>query len=454
MTVENQTYKVTGTGNDSATVFSFSPMVLPTATSDLLVIHVDANGVETTLTEGTGASAYSVSTTSFPGTGSVTYPEDEVTPMPTGEFIIMKRQLTLEQTTDLENQGGYHADTQETAMDKLVMIALQQQEELDRTLKLSSLDTSSQNLPPAADRAEKYAYFDAAGDLTAVATVDAAVVSAFMLTLIDDTTAAAARTTLAAQEDVITTRGDLVYGNATPAAARLAVGADNTVLKSDGTDPSWGKVDGTEFAVGSDAQGDILYYNGSAWTRLGAGTSGQFLQTQGAAADPVWADEAAEWSAWQSQDLTNGGANDTQYWTLLTGLSGVSEIEIIWWDAGITTNAEHWGVQLGTGAGPTYVTTGYDNETTVHTAAGTTNVAQTTGFVIVDNATAHYNQKQILQHLGSNTWHSESDGNQNGGANNQHASGIITLGAEATALRAFTETNDLFDNGTVYWRYR
>jgi hypothetical protein len=41
---------------------------------------------------------------------------------------------------------------------------------------------------------------------------------------------------------------------------------------------------------GSEAQGDILYVNSSlAWTRLPAGTSGQFLQTQGASANPQWA---------------------------------------------------------------------------------------------------------------------------------------------------------------------
>lgn len=40
--------------------------------------------------------------------------------------------------------------------------------------------------------------------------------------------------------------------------------------------------------VGSAAQGDILYRGASTWTRLGAGTSGQFLRTNGAAANPSW----------------------------------------------------------------------------------------------------------------------------------------------------------------------
>ncbi len=42
-------------------------------------------------------------------------------------------------------------------------------------------------------------------------------------------------------------------------------------------------------APSSPAQGDILYYSGSAWAKLAAGTSGQYLQTQGASANPQWA---------------------------------------------------------------------------------------------------------------------------------------------------------------------
>lgn len=48
-------------------------------------------------------------------------------------------------------------------------------------------------------------------------------------------------------------------------------------------------VTGAMIALGSDAQGDIMFYNGSDWVRLGAGTSGQFLQTQGVGANPIWA---------------------------------------------------------------------------------------------------------------------------------------------------------------------
>lgn len=41
--------------------------------------------------------------------------------------------------------------------------------------------------------------------------------------------------------------------------------------------------------IGSAAQGDILYRGASGWARLGAGTSGHFLKTNGPAANPSWA---------------------------------------------------------------------------------------------------------------------------------------------------------------------
>jgi hypothetical protein len=48
-------------------------------------------------------------------------------------------------------------------------------------------------------------------------------------------------------------------------------------------------VTGAKIAMGSDVHGDVLYYNGTDYVRLGAGTSGQYLQTAGAAANPTWA---------------------------------------------------------------------------------------------------------------------------------------------------------------------
>lgn len=45
--------------------------------------------------------------------------------------------------------------------------------------------------------------------------------------------------------------------------------------------------------IGSAAQGDILYRGSSGWARLGAGTAGQVLTTNGTGANPAWADSTA-----------------------------------------------------------------------------------------------------------------------------------------------------------------
>lgn len=46
------------------------------------------------------------------------------------------------------------------------------------------------------------------------------------------------------------------------------------------------------------SQGDVFYVNGSGQiTNLGAGTSGQFLKTLGAGANPVWGDASAPTSS-------------------------------------------------------------------------------------------------------------------------------------------------------------
>lgn len=59
------------------------------------------------------------------------------------------------------------------------------------------------------------------------------------------------------------------------------------------TTPNTGKFSTLEttgtFKVGTTNQGDILYDNGTSFVRLTPGTNGNFLQTQGASANPQWA---------------------------------------------------------------------------------------------------------------------------------------------------------------------
>jgi hypothetical protein len=84
-------------------------------------------------------------------------------------------------------------------------------------------------------------------------------------------------------DDIVTSGGETFIciqastGNATSSASHW------TKLAEKG-------LDGTNVATTITTQGDILYRDGSGLARLGAGTSGQFLKTQGTGANPVWAD--------------------------------------------------------------------------------------------------------------------------------------------------------------------
>lgn len=97
--------------------------------------------------------------------------------------------------------------------------------------------------------ADKGIMFSGAGT---AATYD---LSSFARTLLDDANASAARSTLG-----------------------LAIGTDVQAYSAKLAD-----LTGISFA-----QGDVLYWNGTHLVSLAAGTSGQFLKTQGSSANPVW----------------------------------------------------------------------------------------------------------------------------------------------------------------------
>ena len=52
-------------------------------------------------------------------------------------------------------------------------------------------------------------------------------------------------------------------------------------------------VDGTHIALGSDAAGDIMYYNGTNYIRLAKGTAAQILTVNSGATAPEWITSSA-----------------------------------------------------------------------------------------------------------------------------------------------------------------
>lgn len=116
--------------------------------------------------------------------------------------------------------------------------------------------------------------------------------------------------------DPMTTRGDIIVRNSSNVTARLGVGGANTVLKSDGTDPAYGKVTLSMEATGT--AGNIRTYDASGNSAtVAVGTSGQFLQTQGAGAVPQWANGV------RVLDRT-GTVVDVQNTTTKTGIYSVT----------------------------------------------------------------------------------------------------------------------------------
>ena len=68
------------------------------------------------------------------------------------------------------------------------------------------------------------------------------------------------------------------------------VSGDITISNAGVTVIGNNKVTGAMIALGSDAQGDIMYYDGTDWARLAAGTAGFILKTNGTGANPTWVD--------------------------------------------------------------------------------------------------------------------------------------------------------------------
>jgi hypothetical protein len=117
-------------------------------------------------------------------------------------------------------------------------------------------------------------------------------------------------------------------------------GNSGKALITNGSVSSWGYPAGLN--ISSQAQGDILFYNGSAWTRLGAGTAGYILKTQGAGANPSWL---------QTLPTANGGTGATAAANAASGvvvLNASSQLPAV--SGALLTNLPVTAIDAATGA--------------------------------------------------------------------------------------------------------
>ena len=114
MAVQTSTSTIRAMGNGAATVFSFAPIILLSNVDEMHVYEIDDDDNEVEITTG-----FTVSVSSFPGTGDVTFDTAPVD----GTNLLFRRQVEITQLTRLFNQGAFDPQVIERALDKLTLIA-------------------------------------------------------------------------------------------------------------------------------------------------------------------------------------------------------------------------------------------------------------------------------------------------------------------------------------------
>lgn len=200
------------------------------------------------------------------------------------DAVSLSRDIPVSRTVGYTTSGAFTADAINLDGNKFTAMLQELERDKDRTLRQSASDTASgpMELPALSLRASKYLGFDASGNPAALdgASISGTSVTPYMATLLDDATAAIARATLAAQEDVVTTRGDVIRGSSAGIAERLALGTSGQFLKSDGTDIAWASEPIT-------TRGDIMRGSSTGVPeRLALGAAGTALVSDGT--DAAW----------------------------------------------------------------------------------------------------------------------------------------------------------------------
>ena len=159
MTVSSAKTVKSHSGNGSQTEFPYDFKIF--AAGDLTVIVRSSTGTETVKSL---TSDYSVTNVGVVTGGDVVFTSAPAS----GETVVIRRDMDLFQETDYTPNDPFPASSHEDALDRLTFISQQQQEELDRSIKLSRTNTmtSTEFTVGATDRANKILAFDSSGEIS------------------------------------------------------------------------------------------------------------------------------------------------------------------------------------------------------------------------------------------------------------------------------------------------
>ncbi len=109
-------------------------------------------------------------------------------------------------------------------------------------------------------------------------------------------------------------------------------------------------IDGANIALGSDAAGDIMYYNGTDYIRLAKGSAGQVLTMNSGASAPEWSTPAAGITSAQNFRLAANQSGSGSTGTVLTNWEEVdteySAIGSVWSQSSGVFSASTTGIYL------------------------------------------------------------------------------------------------------------
>jgi len=139
MTIASATNRVSYTGNGSVDTYAYTFRIFDEDDLTVTVRDTATTPIETTLTKTTDYTVTGVGANSGGNVVLVNSAQawlDADGDLKTGYTIVIRRVRDILQDFDIRNQGDFYPEGHEDALDSVIMIAQQQQDEIDRSIKL------------------------------------------------------------------------------------------------------------------------------------------------------------------------------------------------------------------------------------------------------------------------------------------------------------------------------